>query len=409
MPRTKLTDLTIKHLAPPAAGSVVHWDPKPPGFGLRVTEKGVRSWVFMYRMKGRVRRLTIGRYADAEGIVTIGLKVARKLAWDAFFEVKKGNDPAAAKRAARNAPPEADTFEDAFEDFLERHAGKLRPATRGEYARIFKKLLRPRWGRRRLADLAKADVIRLIDAVMDAGTPSAANHALAVLKKFFGWCVERDLLEASPCVGVKRPHKERARDRVLGDDELRAIWNACDPIGYPFGPFIKMLIVTAQRRSEVARLRWRDVDLERRVWTIPAESTKAGRTHEVPLSLPAMEILEAAPRFRDDYVFSTTYGERPISGFSKPKVRLAALSGVADDWRFHDFRRSAATGMAELGIEVFVIGQVLNHAAAGAAAVTLIYNRHGYLSEKRGALERWGRKLTAIVEPGDEKVVSLRQ
>ena len=155
-------------------------------------------------------------------------------------------------------------------------------------------------------------------------------------------------------------------------------------------------------------MRWSEVDLGARVWTIPAEHTKADRAHEVPLSQLAMEILEAVPRFSGDCVFTTTGGERPISGFSKSKARLVALSGVTEDWRLHDFRRTAGTGMAGLGVPVFTIGRVLNHSATGMAGVTAVYLRHSYLQEKGHALEAWAQKLTGIVGPArDEKVVPL--
>ncbi len=174
MPRSKLTDLAIQRLKPPAAGRVEYWDVMLPGFGLRVTENDVRTWVVMYRMGGRARRLTIGRYP------ALSLADARALARDAMYEVAKGNDPGAAK-AARNEPPERNTFADAAEDFLRRHVGKLRRSTRQEYARYFEKVLVPRWGRRRLADLARADVIELLDDVLDVGGPYASYHALSII------------------------------------------------------------------------------------------------------------------------------------------------------------------------------------------------------------------------------------
>lgn len=402
MPRLKFTDAAVQRLKPPAAGRVEYWDAALPGFGLRVTENGVRTWVMMYRMGSRARRLTIGRYP------ALSLADARALARDAMHEVAKGNDPGAAK-AARNEPPEAEAFENAAQDFLRRHVGKLRRSSQQENARVFSKELLPRWRGRRLAGIVRADVIELLDDVTDAGKPYAANHTLAVVRKFFNWCVERGKLDVSPCMMVKRPHEQRARDRVLSDDELRAIWGACDQMAYPFGPFLKMLLATAQRRSEVAQMRWSDVDLDAKVWTIPAEHTKADRAHEVPLSPLAMEILKAVPQFHGDYVFTTTGGERPVSGFSKCKSRLVVLSGVAGDWRFHDFRRTAGTGMAGLGVPVFTIGRVLNHSAAGMAGVTAIYDRHSYLEEKRHALEAWARKLAGVVGPADEKVVPLRR
>ena len=170
-------------------------------------------------------------------------------------------------------------------------------------------------------------------------------------------------------------------------------------------PLVNMLLLTAQRRDEVATMRWADVEPESKLWTIPREQTKADRAHEVPLSPLALEILEALPRFSGPYIFTTMGGERPVSGFSKGKKGLEELSGLTD-WRLHDLRRTGATNMARLGVPGSTIGRVLNHAQRG---VTAIYDRHSYLPEKHHALDIWSSKLASIIRPtDDEKVVPLR-
>lgn len=180
------------------------------------------------------------------------------------------------------------------------------------------------------------------------------------------------------------------RDRVLTDMEIKAVWNAAEEMGYPFGTLVQMLLVTGQRREEVAQMRWEQITND--TWTLPRTQTKADRAHEVPLSSLAMTILAGIPRFTGPYVFTTTGGTKPVSGYSKAKVRLDAKSGV-HGWCIHDLRRTCGTGLARLGIPLVTISRVLNHAEGG---VTRIYARHSYLPEKREALEMWGEKVRAL-------------
>ena len=393
----KLTDAAIRRFKAPSAGRAEHWDAELPGFGLRITEKGAKSWVVMYRIGGRLRRLTLGSYP------AISLKDARALARDAMQEVAKGNDPATMKATARRE--RADTFDEVAQEFIERHA-KRKTRSWKATAGILERNLVPAWSGRPIGEITRRDVIEALDKVMDRGEPYAANRLLAAVRKLFNWALERGIVEASPVANIKAPGKERQRDRVLSDGEIQALWKAWDETAYPFGPCLKMLLITAQRRDEVANMQWPDVDLGAKIWTLPREQTKTDRAHDVPLSPLAVEILEGLPRFAGPYVFSTTNGEGPVSGFSKAKARVVESSGVTE-WRLHDLRRSAATSMARLGVSVHIIGRVLNHAQRG---VTAIYDRHGYLPEKCHALDTWARKLTSIIRPGeDETVVPIRR
>ena len=261
----------------------------------------------------------------------------------------------------------------------------------------------PRWGKREAASITRRDVLDLMDALVDGGLPIGANRVLAAVRKMFGWAVERDILPTSPVVNVRAPGKETERDRVLTDEELKKVWEAAERKGGVSGAFLKTLILTAQRRDEVSSMRWADLDLEARVWTLPREATKGDRSHEVPLSPAVIEVLTALPR-TGAYVFSSTRGERPISGYSKIKVAADKLAGF-DDWRLHDLRRTAGTGMARGGIATSTISRVLNHKEGG---VTKIYNRYGYLDEKRHALETWARKVESLVRPGPDNVLLLQ-
>jgi integrase len=193
---------------------------------------------------------------------------------------------------------------------------------------------------------------------------------------------------------IKAPARESSRDRVLSEEEIGRIWSACEGMGWPFGPLIQLLLVTGQREDEVAGMRWSDIDLKSCVWTLPREMSKSDRLNQVPLPLLALQILEALPR-TGELVFSTT-GTTPVSGFSKAKKRCDRLSGV-ESWRFHDLRRTVASGMAKLKVEPWVVEKVLNHQTGQLSGVAGVYNRWGYLDEKREALERWATHLKRVM------------
>jgi integrase len=205
---------------------------------------------------------------------------------------------------------------------------------------------------------------------------------------------------------VTAPGKEQKRDRTLSDNEIKEIWEGCDELGSPFGPFVRALLLTAQRREEVATMKWADLDLEddEPTWTLPREATKADRAHGVPLAPAVVEILQSVPEV-GSYVFSTgRRGDKAISGFSAAKRRIDKLTGL-DGWTFHDLRRTAASGMARLNVPPHVLSRVLNHSPGNAEGVTAIYNRHGYEPEKRQALDAWARHVQSLIKPTDDKVV----
>jgi integrase len=215
----------------------------------------------------------------------------------------------------------------------------------------------------------------------------------------FNWALRRGIIEATPAALVERPGEETRRERTLKAEEIRLLWPRFAALGYPFGPFLQMALATGQRREEVARMRWADINFGERLWVLPPEATKAARGHVVPLATLAMALLEGLPKL-GTYVFTTT-GDRPISGFSKAKSRLDVM-GTSDGtntcilapWTIHDLRRTAATEMGRLGVTRLVISKVLNHADR---SVTGIYDRHGYLQEKRNALGAWVSYLDGLV------------
>jgi len=234
-----------------------------------------------------------------------------------------------------------------------------------------------------------------------------ANYVRANIRTLFKWAIQREIVNSNPCADTPRPvNGNRAeRDRVLSDDEVLSVWEACDEMGYPYGRIVQMLLLTGQRKSEVAKMKWSDVDLDEKVWRLRRDQTKADRAHDVPLSPMAIDLLTSLPHLNDsDYVF-TADGTRPFNGFSKAKARLDKHSRT-NGWRLHDLRRTVGTNMAEhLGISVFTIARVLNHAEGG---VTKIYARASYLKEKRAALEKWAAYLSQVIEGGDETIVPFQ-
>ena len=415
----KLTKRVVDAAEPGERDSYV-FDSEVKGFGLRLRHGGGKFYVLTYRMGGREstkKRFTIGRHGSPWTV-----DQARERARDLLEQIRRGEDPNQAKADARTAAlaPGPVTVRGAFERFEAAHlAGKR---TGSETKRVFDLDILPRWGERPLVDIARKDVLELLDAIEGRGSPKMRNRSAAYLSSFFAWAASRDLIAGNPVTGIAKL-EERSRDRVLTDAELRALWKALE-VETPFSPLVKVLLLTAQRRDEVARMRWQDLDLDGKapLWTIPRDVAKNDQAHDVPLSPAAVEVLSRVPRFDGaGYVF-TTNGRTPVSGFSRAKsaldARMATIlaeggpgSGDASQlqpWRFHDLRRTAATGMARLGIAVHVVEKVLNHTSGTLAGVAGIYNRHAYMEERRHALAAWAAEVARIVDGEDGgKVVPL--
>jgi integrase len=360
-------------------------------------EENKGSFVLVTRFPGSTNPVPrrIGDYP------AMSLAKAREIAREWREDLRQGVDPKA-KEAERRREEErrrGDTFAAVFLAFADDHLSTLR--TGAEVRRAVERHVVERWGRRPIFEIRRADVNELV-RTLRKDAPIAANRVLAYLKTFFTWAVDQELIEASPAASVKRPSKEVKRDRVLTDSEIRAIWQACGALG-AFGRAFRFMLATGQRRSEVGEMSWAELDRTQRLWTLSRERTKADRAHEVPLSGLAMAIIEECPPL-GDFVFSTGRA-RPISGWSKAKAALDAKSGVTN-WHVHDLRRTVATNMARLGVDRVVIGKVLNHAEN---EVTAVYDRHQYDREKRRALEVWGERLAAIIEPKNPtNIVSIR-
>jgi integrase len=367
---------------------------------------GRKSWAIRYRHNGRTRKFTLEHCPPA------ALTKARRLAADALEAVAEGKDPAAEKRdqQRRAAGHDRDLVRTVAERFIDRHCkANTREATWRETERIFKRDILPVWGNRLVGEISRRDVLDLLDRAVDRGAPVLANRVLATVRRFFNWCAERDIVAVSPCTGIRPPTAESSRDRVLSDDELRAVWRACEEIGWPFGAIVQLLIVTGQRREEVGKAAWAEFDLDRKLWTIPRERVKNNTAHEVPLNGPALAVVKALPKIKSKAGYLFTTGEKAVSGYSRAKRRVDEKAGLGEPWTLHDLRRTAASGMARLGAPLPVIEKILNHTSGSFAGVVGVYQRHSFANEKRAALVGWGRHVEHIVSGKPAKVIRLAE
>lgn len=390
----QLTELVVRNASPPESGQYVIWDKSLPGFGLRVSQGGTRSYVVMFYEGPRKRRVTIGKYP------ALGLGEARAEAKRILAGVMLGTAPEMPSMAAPVLH-----FTAALDAFVETHCRRNnREATARETERLLRRHFEPKFGRMALGDITPQKISGLIDQLLH--TPGEANHAFSAIRKFFNWARERHHVDRSPCEGMRLPTKPRVRERVLEYEEIAKIFAAATADPYPYGAIVQLLLLTAQRRQEIVGLRWSDVDLDANVISIPAERNKSGRAHTVPIGAIARQILENLPRLGDLVFPARGRSETSFSGFSKAKRTFDVACGVTD-WTLHDLRRTAATNMAGLGVPPHVVERILNHSTGTISGVAAIYNRFQYMDEMREALKMWEAQVREIagtvVDPiGDE-------
>ncbi|RBW57983.1 integrase [Phaeobacter gallaeciensis] len=387
----KLTSKFIEAQKPDPSKRLEFRDGLMPGLVLRVSKKGTKTFCLHKRVKGKMRRLTIGRF----GVLT--LSEARERVRQILYEIETG-------RFEDHTGIEVDkkpTLGDAIPEYIEKYAKihnrdwQRKEARLGKFTGLLGK---------RIDEIKRADVVKACDKIQETA-PVSTNRALAHLKHLMGWYVERGEIDASPISGMKPPFKEQSRERVLSDDELGALWAACETEGYPFGDCMKLLILSGQRRAEVAEMRWSELDLEKRLWTLPSQRAKNGKQHTVPITDDMLDVLRKVPRFlNSDFVFTTT-GKSPISGFGRLKERLdRAMPEGTEPWINHDLRRTMSTNMAQLGVPQPVTEALLNHKTGVVSGVAAIYNVYSYADEKREALGAWSKHVMKLVRSENDAI-----
>ena len=405
MPRLKLTHAAVERIKPPTKGQTEYFDELLPSFALRVSYSGTKAWIVFSRIDGKLVRSTLGRYP------AMSLAEARNKAREALEFASRGIDPRRVEEAARLERDEqaSNTFERLVEEFLEKHVQRnLRPSTAREYRRILRGPDTQVWRHRPIGTISKREVLGVLDGIETRGAPGAARLALAYLRKFFNWCAERELIDHPPTDRMKLSGVLKSRDRTLSEAEIAVVWKAFDAESGMFGLLFKLLLLTGQRRGEVAGMRWdelRDLDRDNALWEIPGSRTKNHQAQLVPLSPLVRQIIRDVSQ-TGPLVFSTT-GRTPVSGFSRAKLRIdlwivdhVQAEGLAQmpPWTLHDLRRTMVTMMNErLSIPPHIVEAVVNHISGSArAGVAGVYNRALYIDDRRAALSRWADLLSRL-------------
>ena len=449
MPTANITKRTVD-AAKPGPGDYLIWDDTLAGFGLKVTPAGGKVYVFQYRIGGRgspTRRYTIGKH----GPLTPDQARTRAKALGGMVE--QGIDPRQSELDAITAKDDAkrqaeqtarlegelafERMAPTFLDWYQNEKGR-RPSSVALARLVVDNYLTPKLTGRPLPHITRADLQPIIDGIPTAKR-GMRRAVFAYASILFSWAHKRGDIDTNPLMAMAKPEAPKARDRVLTDAELAAAWNASDKLTAPFGQFFRLLILTGQRRSEVAGMGWAELDRASATWIIPADRAKNGVAHLVPLAPVVVAELDAlalagqvkanakaekentegveldAKRWpKTGYVLTTT-GTTPISGITKAKLALDAAitkdrkdEGPLDGWRIHDLRRTMATGFQRLGVRFEVTEATLNHISGAKGGVAGIYQKHNWAEEKRTAQEAWARHVDAILKPGqDTNVVPI--
>jgi integrase len=379
-----LSDLAVRRIKPPAAGQVDIFDQGYPGFALRVSYGGGKSWVYFYRLGNRLRRKSLGTYP------AITLAEARELWRQAKHEVLLGRDPAWRDSSRSN-------FETVAREWLRRDQAQNKSVA--EVTRIVEKELLPVWRHRSITDIRQHDILVLADTIADRGAVVMARRVLAYVHRLFRWAKGRGIIESNPAADLPKPGREIARDRVLTDDELAAVWKNAEALGWPYGDAIRLLILTGARRSEISDLQWPEVDGS--TIKLTGARTKNGEPHKIPLSNPAKLVFSQIPRIAgSEFVFG-----KPLSGGAWSQAKLKFATAGIPHWRIHDLRRTVATGLQRLGFNLQVIEAVLAHTSGSRSGVVGTYQRHSFDPERRAALDAWGDHVVALAKDSNHDKV----
>jgi integrase len=390
--RVKLTPAFVAKAPLPDSPKdrAIHWDATMAGFGLMVTTSGHQSFVIQYRAGRRSRRMSL-----KPGLT---LQDARREAKKLLGDVARGNDPLAARRKAARAGE--DTFGAIAEEYLKRESKRSTDQTRA----VLDRCVLPTLGKRLISDIRRSDIVRLLDKIDDQRGPSMADITLAHMRTVMNWHASRVDDYRSPIVrGMSRTKpSERARSRVLSDEELRAVWTAAEASTGIVGPFVQFLLLSACRRNEAAQMPWNELDGD--VWTLPAPRSKNNREQVLPLSPLALSILARLPRITGSKHVFTFDGKHAFANFSKSKASFDKECGVTG-WTLHDLRRTARSLMSRAGVSADIAERCLGHTIGGVRGT---YDRHAYFDEKKRGFEALASLVERIVNPPADNVVELR-
>jgi len=399
VPTLKIGKATVDS-ATSAAGETLYWDTALKGFGLKVSASGNKTYLLQYRTGGRsssTQRYTIGRHGSPW--TPSG---ARQEAERLLLIVANGGDPRAAEKERLRVEQDL-AFAAYANRFLNEYGRRhWRPRTWLSAESNMRRYVIPVLGKKTITAIARSDLVVVFDR-LPATSPALPRNIFALVRKLFAWALERGDINRSPFEGYRSPPSVASRERVLSDEELAPIWAATAAVGEPFGVMVRLLLITGQRRNEVAAMDWSELNRRAATWSLPGARTKNARNHEIPLSLTAIGELDAIARSaiwpKSGPVFTTT-GITAVSGFSRMKRRLDALATLQNDgeplaaWRLHDLRRTMATGLQRLGIRFEVTEALLNHLSSARGGVAGVYQRHDWKEEKREAITAWGDHLS---------------
>ncbi|MDA9009876.1 tyrosine-type recombinase/integrase [bacterium] len=378
-----ITDAWLRKLKPPVEREDFR-DRGTRGLQLRSSPSGVKTFSFVFRLGSKMGRATLGRYPDVD------LKFARTKADEFRKLVSQGIDPRSEKRAKRRL--QEMTVELMVHEFIQTYA-KPKNSSWKQAESNLRLYLSNFYGTQPISEVTRADIHQILDDLIARDKQTAANRALAHIRKFFGWLVERGYLNHSPADHIKPRHKESERHRVLSDAEIKAIWDAAKSMSGPYSAWLKLLLLCGQRRVETASMR-RSQIIDGS-WHLSATDTKNKQPHIIPLPNQAQRLVDQLIEKEGNFLIkSGRNGDRPVNGFSKAKLQMDRLSGV-ENWKFHDLRRTVATNLTKLGIDRLILQKIINHSERG---VTQIYDRYSYMDEKREALQKWADRLDDIVK-----------
>jgi integrase len=397
----KLDAKTVAALDLGDRDDLIFWDEDLRGFGFRLRrshdgKRVLKSWICQYKRAGRTSRVLIG-----PDVLTA--KQAREKAGEVLARVHLGEDPAADRRERRDK--DKLSLRSQVEEYLAIKAREVRPKTHRDVTRYLTSHYFKPLHAMALDKISRKDVgSRLVAIGRDSNTVAA--KARDTLSAFFTWAMQNGLADANPCIGTRKPPSNPPRERVLSDAELVAVWNACQDDDY--GKIVRLIICLGARRQEIGGMRFSEIDLDKGLWTLPAARSKNKRAHTLPLHGMALDIIRSVPRLASrDQLFGTRAGGGFMS-WDRGKAALDQRCGISNNWGAHDLRRTAATRMADIGVQPHLIEQILNHVGGHKAGPAGIYNRSSYEREVRNALGMWEDHLRALIAGGGRKVIPMQ-